>query len=112
MANKRGQAEISTLLLQSITSICISDIEGIKPIGPRLFGRVSFLLQQEQRQSAIIQLEKGNSVSLDVIIAIAYNTCIPDACRRLQQHIKKEIEVLTGYRVNSVHVFVGEVYRS
>lgn len=112
MEISKGQVEISTLLLQTITSICVSDIDGIKQIAPRLLGRVYSLLQQEQKQSAIIQLEKEYLVTIDVFIAVAFNTSIPDVCIRLQQHIKNEIEVMTGYQVKSVRIYVGEVYRN
>lgn len=112
MEISKGQVEISTLLLQTITSICVSDIDGIKQIAPRLIGKVYSLLQQEQKQSAIIQLEKEYLVTIDVFIAVAFNTSIPDVCISLQQHIKNEIEVMTGYQVKSVRIYVGEVYRN
>ncbi|MBM7621724.1 putative alkaline shock family protein YloU [Bacillus tianshenii] len=112
METKKRQIEVSTLLLQTITSICVSDIQGIKQISPRLLTKVYSLLQQEQRQSVIIQLDKEGMVTLDIFIAVAYDTSIPDACLRLQKHIKHEIEVMTGYKVKAVRVHVGGVYRS
>lgn len=111
MQNKRGQVEISTLLLQTITSICISDIEGIMQVPPRLMGKVYSFLKQEQRQSAIIQIEDDDIVTVDVFIAVELYKSIPDICKKLQYLIKQEIEIITGYHVKSVNIYVEAVWK-
>ncbi|WP_078381023.1 Asp23/Gls24 family envelope stress response protein [Sutcliffiella halmapala] len=109
MQNKRGQVDISTLLLQTITSICVSDVEGIRQIPPRLLGKVYSLFNQEQRHAAIIQIEQENIVTVDVFIAVEFNVSIPTTCETLQELIKQEIEVITGYDVKAVNIYVDAV---
>ncbi|WP_223700357.1 Asp23/Gls24 family envelope stress response protein [Sutcliffiella deserti] len=97
---------MSNILIQTIISICVSEINDIEQIPPRLFGKVSLSIVHKEDKMAKIQFIKENVVSLEVLVAVKYNTSIPENCKILQKLIKDEIELITGYTVHSVNISV------
>ncbi len=107
---KKSQAEMSNMLLQTVISICVSDIGGIKTLPPRLLGKFYSILSKDQLNNAVIQFDIQNNITIDIFIEVEYNECIPMKVQELQQLIKKEIEVITGYTVKAVNVYVDGLW--
>lgn len=107
---KKSQAEMSNMLLQTVISICVSDIGGIKTLPPRLLGKFYSILSKDQLNSAVIQYDNQLNITIDIFIEVEYNQCIPVKVKELQELIKKEIEVITGYLVKAVNVYVDGLW--
>lgn len=107
---KKSQAEMSNMLLQTVISICVSDIGGIKTLPPRLLGKFYSILSKDQLNSAVIQYDNQLNITIDIFIEVEYNQCIPVKVKELQELIKKEIEVITGYSVKAVNVYVDGLW--
>ncbi|WP_404449919.1 Asp23/Gls24 family envelope stress response protein [Sutcliffiella horikoshii] len=107
---KKGQEQMSNMLLQTVISICVSDIGDIKLLAPRSVGKLYSIINRDQDNRAVINFDAENKLNIDLFIAIAYNKCIPEKCQELQQLIKKEIEVITGQTVSSIHIYVDAIW--
>ncbi|MGD7051878.1 Asp23/Gls24 family envelope stress response protein [Sutcliffiella horikoshii] len=107
---KKGQEEMSNMLLQTVIAICISDIDDFKLLPPRSVGRLYSILNRDEINRALIHYNDENNLSIDLFVAIVYNKCIPQKCKELQQLIKNEIEIITGQTVSAVHIHVDAIW--
>ncbi|MCG1020513.1 Asp23/Gls24 family envelope stress response protein [Sutcliffiella horikoshii] len=107
---KKSQTDMSNMLLQTVISICVTDIGGIKSLPPRLLGKFYSILSKDQLNNAVIQYDMDNNIIIDIFIEVEYNQRIPMKVQELQQLIKKEIEVITGYTVKEVNVYVDGIW--
>ncbi|KMJ58505.1 hypothetical protein AB685_11525 [Bacillus sp. LL01] len=107
---KKGHEEMSNMLLQTVISICVNDIDGIKTLPPRLLGKFYSMLSRDQLNSAVIHHDIEDNIIIDIFIAVKYNQCIPKKIKELQQLIKEEIEVITGFKVQAVNVYVDGLW--
>lgn len=107
---KKSQTDMSNMLLQTVISICVTDIGGIKSLPPRLLGKFYSILSKDQLNNAVIQYDLDNNIIIDIFIEVEYNQRIPMKVQELQQLIKKEIEVITGYTVKEVNVYVDGIW--
>jgi uncharacterized alkaline shock family protein YloU len=107
---KKSQADMSNLLLQTVISICVTEIGGVKTLPPRLLGKFYSILSKDQLNNAVIQYDMDNNIIIDTFIEVEYSQCIPMKVQELQLLIKKEIEVITGYTVKEVNVYVDGIW--
>lgn len=107
---KKSQTDMSNMLLQTVISICVTDIGGIKSLPPRLLGKFYSILSKDQLNNAVIQYDMDNNIIIDIFIEVEYNQRIPMKVQELQQLIKNEIEVITGYTVKEVNVYVDGIW--
>jgi uncharacterized alkaline shock family protein YloU len=108
---KKEQEEMGNMLLQTIISICISDIGGIRMLPPRNLSKLYSIIYKEFSNTAIISFTDKNEVTVEVFIGVEYDLSIPEKCKKLQLLIKQEIEVITGYTVKAVNVNVDEILK-
>ncbi|MGD6871724.1 Asp23/Gls24 family envelope stress response protein [Sutcliffiella horikoshii] len=106
---KKGQEEMSNMLLQTVIAICISDTGDFKLLPPRSVGRLYSILIRDEINRALIHYDDENNLSIDLFVAIVYNKCIPQKCKELQQLIKNEIEIITGQTVSAIHIYVDAI---
>ncbi|WP_339145692.1 MULTISPECIES: Asp23/Gls24 family envelope stress response protein [unclassified Sutcliffiella] len=107
---KKSQTDMSNMLLQTVISICVTDIGGIKTLPPRLLGKFYSILSKDQLNNAVIQYDMENNINIDIFIEVEYSQCIPMKVQELQKLIKQEIEVITGYTVKAVNVYVDGIW--
>ncbi|NLP50828.1 Asp23/Gls24 family envelope stress response protein [Bacillus sp. RO1] len=107
---KKGQEEMSNMLLQTVISICVSDIGDIKLLPPRSVGKLYSIINRDQINHAVINYNEENKLCIELFVAVVYNKCIPQKCKELQALIKKEIEVITGETVSEVNIYVDHIW--
>lgn len=109
MLELKKNADVSTMLLQTVISICVSDIGGIRTLPPRLLGKFYSIIRKDHLNNAIIQYDSDDNILVDIFIEVDYDQCILLKAQDLQQLIKNEIEIITGNTVKAVNVYVDRL---
>ncbi len=56
--------------------------------------------------------EEKNSVALDLKLTLLYGVSIPETVKRVRETITKEIEEMTGYKVEYIDVYVDKLIKA
>ncbi|CAG9619844.1 Asp23/Gls24 family envelope stress response protein [Sutcliffiella rhizosphaerae] len=108
---KGEKHEVSTLILQTIIFICVTEETNVKILPPRFMKKFYAIINKEFQHSAVIHFADEKVIDIDLFIAVEYHQPILEVCRMLQLKIKNEIEILTGYHVRNVHISVDGLWK-
>ena len=106
----KGEVSISEDVVYTIVAKVVSECKGIVPIGGSLVEEIAQKFSKKQPPKGIKIDMKDKEVHVDLVIQIEYGYRIPDAVWELQEHVKHEVEKLTGLKVVSIDVSVESVY--
>lgn len=104
---ERGELSIFNDVIIIITEIALTEIDGIFISSTSIKEK---LLEKVKRYNNSIQIRTNNSeIMIDVKVGIAYGKNIPTIIQKLQQVIKENVEIFTGFTVNEVNVTVNQI---
>ena len=103
-----GSVQISDDVVGMIAGLAVSEVEGASfPAGAasETAGRNAMKKMMKNVKVDVA----GESVSVDLSIAIDYGYQIPQTCQSVQTKVKSAIETMTGLMVSDVNVRVAKV---
>lgn len=98
--------KISDEVIETIASVTISEIEGVSGTGSGLVDGLARRLSKKPATSGIKASIGEGTVSVDISIVVKYGIRIPEVAWNVQDAVKKEIELMTGLKVEKVNVRV------
>jgi len=98
--------KISDEVIETIAAVTISEIEGVSGTGSGLVDGLARRLSKKPATSGIKASIGEGTVSVDISIVVKYGIRIPEVAWNVQDAVKKEIELMTGLKVEKVNVRV------
>lgn len=107
--HKSGTVQISESVLAVIAAIAATDIEGVASIKGDLDRKqISRSDIRAISRSAKVVLSE-NRMKVQLVLNIKYGYSIPDVSIAVQEKVKDNLENMTGFKVESVHVSIADV---
>lgn len=108
--NANMRLHLSEDVVEEIAARALSRVEAVVPSGT---GRSMLGLGRKNPEGVKISLNEKETetvISVDAYVKVRYGKRIPDVAWDLQEFLKNELERSTGYRVDSVNIYVEGVY--
>ena len=105
-----GAISVSNEVVAKIAGIAAAEIEGVESMSGGL--NIAELLGLGGKDlDRGVRVEIGDTeVAITLFVNIEFGYNIPEVCVRVQEHVKKTVEAMTGLRVVSVDVAVRGVH--
>lgn len=101
-----GNIKISDEVIITIASVAVSEIDGVSSTGSGFVDGIARKLTKKPVTSGIKATITEEDVSVDISIVVKYGVRIPEVAWNVQDAIKKEVELMTGLKVDKVNVRV------
>jgi len=97
--------DIDSRVFQAIAYKCIEQIDGVTLATANLIDNLLGRETTDRMKGVTIdQDQKNHSVNIRIEVNIAYGLSIPEKAEEIQNKVTKEVSMLTGLHVASVHV--------
>lgn len=103
------KVSITEHVIASIAGMAASAVEGITSLRGNVADNLKVFLGDERGRRGVLASVDEDVVSVTLYVSVEYGYPIQDVARTLQSHVKKEIEEMTGHRVQGVHVYVSDL---
>lgn len=104
-----GSVQISDDVVAMIAALAVSEAEGASfPAGSGIGEAAGKGAMRKMMKNVKVDVA-GESVSVDLTIAVEYSHNIPQTCQNVQGKVKSAIETMTGLMVSDVNVRVAKV---
>ncbi len=101
-----GNIKISDEVIETITSVAVSEIEGVSSTGSGFVDGIARRLSKKPSTGGIKATVGETTASVDINIVVKYGVRIPEVAWNVQDAVKREIELMTGLEVEKVNVKV------
>ena len=106
----RGRVSITEQVIASIAGLAAMAVEGISELRGNVAENLKAILGDESsRRGVLTRLEDDGSVHITLHVAVEYGYPIHEVARKLQERVKREVEEMTGLRVQAVDVYVSDL---
>lgn len=100
---------ISEQVFSDITSQVVQEIEGVYLI-PGLRTGIYNLFQPDKTRGKIEVEVYERNIEISFPIAVDFQKGIDFVCRKLQNKVKTDIEMMTGMNVKSIDIQINKIY--
>lgn len=107
--NDLGTIRIHNHVISALTSIAVSEVEGVVGIYKGIRGSIFNILGKQSSGAIKVETDKNNEIRLDVAITVKYGVNIPEVARRVQESIQNAIEKSTDLNLKEINVNVHEI---
>lgn len=105
-----GTIQIAPEVIEVIAGLATVEVEGVAGMSGGFAGGIAELLGRKNLSKGV-KVEVGQrEAAVDVSIIIQYGNKIPEIASRIQQNVKRSIEMMTGLHVVEVNVHIHDVY--
>ncbi|MFU0823807.1 Asp23/Gls24 family envelope stress response protein [Clostridium sp.] len=105
-----GIVKISDEVVEVIAGLAASEIDGIEGMSTTLVGGITQILSGKKNVSKGIKVNVGeDSAAIDLYVVVKYGIKIGDVAKKVQENVKKSVELMTGLNVTAVNVYVQNV---
>jgi len=105
-----GIVKISDEVVEVIAGLAASEIDGIEGMSTTLVGGITQILSGKKNVSKGIKVNVGeDSATIDLYVVVKYGIKIGDVARKVQENVKKSVELMTGLNVTAVNVYIQNV---
>ena len=101
-----GNIKISDEVIVTIASVAVSEIEGVCSTGAGFVDGIAKRFTKKPLATGIKANVGEEEVSVDLNIVVKYGVRIPEVAWNVQDAIKREVELMTGLKVEKVNVRV------
>lgn len=107
-----GALHITDRTLTELIYIVVSEVEGVaKTISP-LSETVYKAVGKNRGEKGIFLQYDEKGLIIEVKVALFHNVSILGTCQSIQEHVKKEVEFITGLQVKAVHIKVEQIIKA
>lgn len=108
--NEVGIVKISDEVVEVIAGLAASEIDGIEGLSTTLVGGITQILSGKKNVSKGIKvIMEEDSTTIDLSVVVKYGIRIVDVAEKVQENVKKSVELMTGLNVKSVNVYIQNV---
>ncbi|UOE95925.1 Asp23/Gls24 family envelope stress response protein [Alkalihalobacillus sp. LMS39] len=104
--NELGKVEISPEVIEVISGIATSEVEGVATMRGNFATGVAERLGRKNHGKGV-KVDLGeNGITVDVTVTITYGVSIPDVAKKIQSNIKQALITMTAIDLEAVNVHV------
>lgn len=106
-----GIVKISDEVVSVIAGIAAQEIDGIIDVQSGVAGNISNIFKGKKStgKATKVTLIEDKAI-IDMNVAVEYGKKIMDLVSQVQENVKKTVEAMTGLEVESVNIFVQNIY--
>ncbi|MBA4548555.1 Asp23/Gls24 family envelope stress response protein [Thermoactinomyces intermedius] len=106
--NAIGKIEIAPEVIQIISGIAASSVDGVIGLSGGTAANINQLLGRKNLKKGI-HVDLGEQLAVDLSIVVQYGFNIPELGRKVQEEVKQAIENMTGLQVDQVSVKISGI---
>ncbi|WP_461239383.1 Asp23/Gls24 family envelope stress response protein [Paucilactobacillus sp. N302-9] len=103
---KKGAIKIAPRVLESISGIAASEVEGVVKMQGSLANSVNELLGRGNHRRGVKLTQDGDQLVIDVAIYLDYGVSVPKIALEIQDRIKQQVSLMTDLKVKEVNVHI------
>ncbi len=104
-----GELRIANEVVGVIAGLAATEVEGVAGMSGGLAGGIAEMLGRRNLSKGV-KVEVGEEqAAIDLFVIVEYGVRIPDVAWKIQENVKRAIEVMTGLEVVEVNVHVQGV---
>jgi uncharacterized alkaline shock family protein YloU len=104
-----GCIKISDEVVATIAGLAATEIEGVAGMSGGLMGDISEVLGKKSLSKGVKVDVGEKEAAIDLYIIIEYGMRIPEVAERVQDNVKRSVEVMTGLKVVEVNIHVSGI---
>ena len=106
-----GVVKISDEVVSVIAGIAAQEIEGVIDAHNAVAGNITNIFKGKKgtAKATKVTLVEDKAI-IDMNVAVEYGKKIMDLVSQVQENVKKTVEAMTGLQVESVNIFVQNIY--
>ena len=105
---KKGSLQISREVIGSIAGVCAQEVQGVAGLARRVPSFALGVLPRTGKNPVSVAL-RDDFVEINIGVALGYGAKIGETCTAIQNHIKKNVQTMTGMAVSKVNVQVSRI---
>ncbi len=104
-----GELRIANEVVGVIAGLAATEVEGVAGMSGGLAGGIAEMLGRRNLSKGV-KVEVGEEqAAIDLFVIVEYGVRIPDVAWKIQENVKRAIEIMTGLEVVEVNVHVQGV---
>lgn len=103
---ENGVVSYSSDVIATIAGLAAIEIEGVAGMSGNLVSGITEMLGKKDFTKGVKVDISGDNVSLEMNLIVKYGVEMHQVCRKVQEHVHKEIETMTNLNVAAVNVRV------
>ena len=107
--NETGNIQISDNAIANIAAIAAKSIDGVVDLDGGAVSGIADMLGVKNTSRGIKVEMKGENVSLDINLIVAFGKDIGTVATEVQEKVKEAIENMTGLNVEKINVNVNSI---
>lgn len=105
-----GIVKISDEVVEVIAGLAASEIDGIEGMSTTLAGGITQILSGKKNVSKGIKVNVGeDNATIDLYVVVKYGIKIADVAKKVQENVRKSVELMTGLNVAAVNIYIQNV---
>lgn len=104
-----GSIKISDEVIATITSVAVSEIEGVCGLSVSFAGEIAQKFTKKSNTKGIKVSTNENETTIDINLVVKYGIRIPEVAWEVQDNVKKTVESMSGLKVAKVNIHVAGV---
>ncbi len=105
-----GKIELATNVLEIITGIAASQVEGVNRMRGSFSANVNELFSRKKEHGKGVKLTNANEeLVFDIYVYLNYGVSVPKVALEIQEQVEQQVFFMTGLRVHEVNVHVQGV---
>ncbi len=104
-----GQVCVADDVVAVIAGLAATEVEGVKAMAGNITNDLVSKLGMKMLSKGVKVLVNQETVKVKLAIIIKYNYGIPEVSAKVQEHVKTQIENMTGLNVISIDVQIAGV---
>jgi len=105
-----GVLRISEEVVSVIAGLAAGEVEGVVGMSGGFVGDITEMLGKKKSLSKGVKVEVGEKeAAIDVFVVMEYGARIPEVAHKVQENVKRTVEIMTGLRVVEVNIHVQGV---
>lgn len=105
-----GELKIANEVVGIIAGLAATEVEGVAGMSGGIAGGIAEMLGRKNLSKGV-KVEVGeHETAIDLFIIVDYGVSIPEVSKKIQENVKRAIEVMTGLDVVEVNIHILGVH--
>jgi len=105
--NPSGQIHIADEVIAAIASTAVLETEGVAGMSGYFSGDFAGKLSRKKNPKGVTLRVEDEKIHLTIEIAVNSGVKLQDVAKNVQQKVKTEVETMTGFTVDKIHVNIA-----
>ncbi|WP_096188471.1 Asp23/Gls24 family envelope stress response protein [Evansella halocellulosilytica] len=102
-----GKVEISPEVIEVITGLAASEVEGVATMRGNFAAGVAERLGRKNNHGKGVKVDlQDDGIAVEIYVVTNYGVSIPEVCKKIQENIYQTIKNMTAIQLTAVNVHV------